>query len=64
MEREPRFQSGTFRMRPVASPWGTAGPRPQSLVKIRPDRVGMRMKLPDGSYVVMPIGCLTADPDE
>ena len=54
-----KFHSATFQMPPAASPWGAAGPMPQSLVKVRPDGLRMRLRLQDGSTVVVPLGRLT-----
>ena len=43
-------------------PWYNDGPKPQSLVTMKPDcyGVGMRMKLPNGHRVVLPLGRLTS----
>ena len=59
---ELEFHGATFQMRPASSPWGAAGPRPQSLVKLRPDCLEVRMRLQDGSTVVMPLGRLKTNP--
>jgi hypothetical protein len=54
------FHGATFRTRKLRGTWGENGPQPVSLVRIKPDRVGMRMKLADGRHIVMPIGCSTS----
>ena len=61
---EPEFHGASFHMRKIRSPWGDDGPKPQSLVRIKPDchGVGMRMKLPNGDHVVLPLGRLTSAP--
>jgi hypothetical protein len=55
---ESEFQCASFRVRPIRSSWGAAGPRPQSMDKFGTARLGMRMGLPDGATVVMPLGRL------
>jgi hypothetical protein len=59
---EPEFRGASFHMRKTRSPWGDDGPKPQSLVRIKPDchGIGVRMKLPNGRHVVMPLGRLTS----
>jgi len=59
---EPEFRGASFHMRKVHSPWGVDGPKPQSLVRVKPNCLGMRMKLPNGGHVVMPLGQLTSTP--
>lgn len=57
-----RLHGATFQMRKLRSPWGEDGAKPESLVKIKPDCLGIRMKLPNGGHVVMPLGRLTSNP--
>ena len=61
---EPEFQGASFQMRKTRSPWGDEEPKLQSLVRIKPDcyGIGIRMKLPNGGHVVMPLGRLTSTP--
>lgn len=49
---EPEFHGASFHMRTLRSPWGDDGPKPESLVRIKPDcfGIGIRMKLPDGGH--------------
>ena len=49
-------------MRKIRSPWGINGPKPHSLVRIKPDcyGIGIRMKLPNGGHVVVPLGRLSS----
>lgn len=59
---EPEFHGATFQMRKLRSPWREDGAKPESVVKIKPDCLGIRMKLPNGGHVVMPLGRLTSNP--
>jgi hypothetical protein len=55
---EPEFHGASFHMRKIRGAWGDTGPKPQSLVRIKPDcyGIGIRMKLPNGGHIVMPLG--------
>jgi hypothetical protein len=59
---EPEFFSASFHTRKIRSPWGHNGPKPHSLVKIKPDcyGIGIRMRLPNRGQVVMPLGRLSS----
>jgi hypothetical protein len=57
---EPELHGASFHTRKARSPWSEDGPKPQSLVRVKPDCLGMRMKWPNGGHVVMPLGRLNS----
>ena len=61
---EPEFHGASFHMRKIRSPWGNGRPKPHSLVRIKPDcyGIGIRMKLPNGGHVAMPLARPSSTP--